>query len=174
MELPCIMEEAENSPYIRPSVAAYTGVLIFQACCAVFSSVGRNMCICIHLYLNTCMAVIYRSVPKGRLPSRCKCTAIGCIACGPAQKNCCQQPTDRQTNPPGLKAGKWGYSESARAICERVYERKQVSLYLMSLEQSANGTHSGCMVGKSFYNNEYALLHETPSRPWKDNIRALY
>lgn len=130
MDLPCIMEEAENSPYIRPSVAAYTGVLIFQACCAMFSSVGRNMCICNHLYLNACMAVICRPVPKGRILSRCKCTAIGCIACGPAQKNCCQWPTDRQTNPPGLKAGKQGYSESARAICERVYERKQVSLYL--------------------------------------------
>lgn len=69
MDLPYIMEEAENSPYIRPSVAAYTGVLIFQACCAMFSSVGRNMCICIHLYLNACMAVTYGPVPKARLLS---------------------------------------------------------------------------------------------------------
>lgn len=38
------MGGAENSPYMRSSDAAYTGPLIFQACCAVFSSVGRNTC----------------------------------------------------------------------------------------------------------------------------------
>lgn len=58
---------------------------------------------------------------------------------------------DRQPDRPSwFKSWEVGIlSEGARTICERVYERKQVSLYLMSLDQSANRTGGGWMENSS-------------------------
>lgn len=66
------------------------------------------------------------------------------IACGPELKLCCVQllsAADRQTDSPGLKSWEGGIlTEGAKTICRGVQERKQVSLYLMSLEQAAKRT----------------------------------
>lgn len=119
------MYGAENSPYMRSSDAAYTGPLIFQARCAMFSSVGRNMCIPDHLYGTARIAGRTSCV----LP-RCKrCNSTACLASNQGEsKNGRQQPSDGRTNPPSLKAGKWGCSEGARTICEGEWEKTGPSL----------------------------------------------
>ena len=54
--------------------------------------------------------------------------------------------TGRQADPLGLKAGKEGYlQKGAKTICKGVQERKQVSLYLLSLDWPAKRTGGGWM-----------------------------